>query len=81
MTPITMEQILIDATYRRPYRRHAAVTPLELRGAKAILESARDHIVNQARASKCGPCDANYFEPFTILYIARLRVIRELEKM
>jgi hypothetical protein len=66
---------------RKKYRRHAAVTPLELRGAKAMLESALGHVVQQARASKYGPCDVNYPNPFMILTDAKLAVIRQLEKM
>ena len=78
MTPITMEQILIDATYRRPYRRHAAVTPLELRGAKAILSSALKHIVSGVNNSYTG---MNSFAAYSILWDARLKIVRELEKL
>jgi hypothetical protein len=65
----------------KPYRRHAAVTPLELRGAKQMLTNAIEHIVRNARASKCGPCDANYFAPYCILSDARVAVMRHLETL
>jgi hypothetical protein len=65
----------------KPYRRHAAVTQLELRGAHAMLSEARKHIAISARASCNGPCDANYFLPFSILTDAMLSVTRQMEAL
>ena len=65
----------------KPYRRHAAVTPLELRGAKQMLTNAIKHIVQSARASNCEPCNANYFAPYRILSDALVAVMRHLETL
>jgi hypothetical protein len=54
----------------KKYRRHAAVTQLELRGAIVMLTDALLH----AGAT----CDFNAWE---ILYDAKLAVIRQLEKL
>ena len=59
------------------YRRHAAVTPLELRGAIQILERAMDHMVRMARADKLACTDAD--NPFMILMDAKLACKRALE--
>jgi hypothetical protein len=67
--------------FHKRYCRHAAASHLELRGAIAMLKSARAHVVIEARRSQCGPCDANYFAPFTILTNARLEVTRQMETL
>ena len=57
----------------KPYRRHAAVTPLELRGAIAMLGSASKHILTTTGG----------FSPWEILYTARMhcgRALAELER-
>ena len=61
------------------YRRHAAVTPLELRGAIQILERAMDHMVRMACADKLACTDADYYNPFMILMDAKLACKRALE--
>lgn len=55
---------------RKPYRRHAAITPLELRGAIAILSKAMRFAVAIPE-----------YDTYSILYDARLQVIRELEAL
>jgi len=62
--------VLTPATLTRkpkPYRRHAAVTPLELRGAISMLDSAL----------KMDPS----YDTWAILKQARLNVLRELERV
>jgi hypothetical protein len=53
-----------------PYRRHAAVSQLELRGAMAMLESAMKRVAGLPE-----------FDTYSILYDARLAVRRQLEKL
>jgi hypothetical protein len=55
----------------KKYRRHAAVTPLELRGAKAMLESAIDR----------GFMAGLSFEAYSILVDAKIAVTCQLEKL
>jgi hypothetical protein len=58
------------------YRRHAAVTPLELRGAMSMLTSAMRHLVKaQNIAIQCR------IEGYSRLYDARNEVMRQLEAM
>ena len=64
----------------KPYRRHAAITPLELRGAIAMLESAAKYTYNRV------PCkdDAEreqYTATCVILWDARIAVQRALEAL
>jgi len=61
---------------RVSYRRHAAVTPLELRGALRILESARNYYVVNAALDKFKD---DYRLGWNILIDAHLAVIRQLE--
>lgn len=61
-----------------PYRRHAVVTFLELRGARAVIDSAQKHIVRAVRSDFEGRV---YFDAFTILNDARLVVTRQLETL
>jgi hypothetical protein len=56
-----------------PYRRHAAITPLELRGAIAMLTSARKHVLD----IRVG----DGFDAYSILYDARLQCVRALEEL
>jgi hypothetical protein len=56
-------------TPRKPYRRHASITQLELRGAKAMLNSAMKHLIAPSTAT------------WTLLIDAYLAVTRQLEKM
>ena len=63
------------------YRRHAAVTPLELRGAIQILERAMDHMVQLTWADKLACIDADYYNPFMILMDAKLACKRALEAL
>ncbi len=63
------------------YRRHAAVTPLELRGAIQMLERAMDHMVRMACADKLACTDADYYNPFMILMDAKLACKRALEAL
>ncbi len=62
----------------KPYRRHAAITPLELRGAISMLESARRSVVQAVNSSSEGSWA---FEAFTILTNAMLANRRALEAM
>ena len=57
----------------KPYRRRAAITPLELRGAISMLESASKHVLTRE--------DNDTFEAWTILIGARMVVTRELESV
>ena len=60
----------------KPYRRHAAVTWLELRGAKAMLESAIAHGFNNSFNN------GNFtFDTYSILIDAKIAVIRQLGKL
>ena len=63
------------------YRRHAAVTPLELRGAIQMLERAMDHMVQLTWADKLACIDADYYNPFMILMDAKLACKRALEAL
>ena len=63
------------------YRRHAAITPLELRGAIQMLERAMDHMVRMACADKLACTDADYYNPFMILMDAKLACKRALEAL
>jgi hypothetical protein len=65
----------------KPYRRHAAITPLELRGAIAMLESSIEHIVHNAKVDKLACTDADYYNPFMILMNAKLACKRHLETL
>lgn len=58
----------------KPYRRHAAVTPLELRGAKAMLESTREYICRMYTYEECGGT-------WEILMDAYHKVCRRLEAL
>jgi hypothetical protein len=70
----TLNYRTIPATRKpKPYRRHAAITPLELRGAIAMLESASSHILTRG--------DTDTFEAWTILIGARMVVTRQLETL
>lgn len=61
----------------KPYRRHAAVTPLELRGAKAMLESTREYICREYTYNEVGgPGGA-----WEILMDAYHKVCRQLEAL
>lgn len=79
----------VKKSVKKPYRRHAAVTPLELRGAQEMLESARKHIVSAHKEYIVSLGNSSfeafeglaYFEAFNILSEARLAVIRQLEQM
>ena len=63
----------------KPAYRKSAPTQLELRGAKAMIVAAFDHLVRQAMASDdVVSWSAN---PFMILMDARLAVIRQLEAL
>ena len=64
---------------RKAYRRHAAVTPLELRGAKAMLESALKHNVHIVRMDFEGSKSA--YDAWSILMAAKLECVRALEAM
>ena len=63
------------------YRRHAAVTPLELRGAIQMLERAMDHMVRLTWADILACTDADYYNPFMILMDAKLDCKRTLEAL
>ena len=76
--------VSMNGTVRVPekvYRRHAAVTPLELRGAIQMLERAMDHMVRMACADKLACTDADYYNPFMILMDAKLACKRALEAL
>jgi len=60
----------------KPYRRHAAITPLELRGAIAMLRSAQKHIVQDYAEN----VNEN-FDAWEILGHARLECVRHLETL
>ena len=60
-----------------PVYRHVA-TQLELRGARAVLVAAYDHIV---RLTKVGEVSSGPANPFMILMDAKLAVIRQLEEL
>jgi hypothetical protein len=60
----------------KPYRRHAAITPLELRGAINMLENARHHVVESV-----GVGTQAGFDAFVILVYARLDCVRALETL
>ena len=72
---------LVGVRVPKVYRRHAAVTPLELRGAIQILERAMDHMVRMACADKLACTDADYYNPFMILMDAKLTCQRTLEAL
>ena len=72
---------LVGVRVPKVYRRHAAVTPLELRGAIQILERAMDHMVRMACADKLACTDADYYNPFMILMDAKLACKRALEAL
>src|ERR1017187_10562192 len=61
ITPVTI----------KPYRRHAAITQLELRGAEAMLTSAAKSRANVAYGLAY---DTDSFEAYSILIDARLEV-------
>ncbi len=61
----------------KPYRRHAAVTQLELRGAIAMLGGAQRYLT---RTASVGPCLGEY-EAFAIFNDAMLGVTRQLETL
>src|SRR5258708_14211079 len=76
-------QGLIDSTpgfafritpLRKSYRRHTAVSQLELRGAKTMLESTREYMCREYTYEECK-------DAWQILYDARLTVIRQLETL
>jgi hypothetical protein len=67
----------VKKSVKKPYRRHAAVTPLELRGAKAMLTSAMAYLGSR-RSRNDFPF---YYYPWIFLYDARLAVTRQLEQM
>jgi hypothetical protein len=63
----------------KPYRRHAAVTQLELRGAISMLQNAQDHVV---RATQFRYSDfESAHHPRMILVDARLASERALEAL
>ena len=59
------------------YRRHAVVTPLELRGAIQMLTNARQHIVSDVNSSTDG---MGAFAAFQVLTQARMECVRNLEE-
>ena len=61
----------------KPYRRHAAVTPLELRGAIAMLRSACKYIADNVdkHVSLSG------YAEWAVMYNARLECERALESL
>jgi hypothetical protein len=65
---------------RKPYRRHAAVTQLELRGAIAMLSSACKYLTRTINSSR-SPIGMEAYQEFTILYHAKLAVTRQLETL
>ena len=65
---------------RKAYRRHAAKTPLELRGALAMLQRACKQLLAGDREFGLREIDAA-FEAYKILSDAMLRVTRELEAL
>ena len=77
IVPVNATTIWRDGveSVRKPYRRHASVTQLELRGAEAMLTSAIKHTTDK------GPCYPQAFEAYCILIDARLLVRRQLEAL
>lgn len=57
-------------TLRKPYRRHAAVTPLELRGAIAMLKSACRYLAARSE-----------FDAWEVPYGAQHLCLRHLEAL
>jgi len=62
----------------KKYRRHAVVTPLELRGAIQMLTNARQHIVSDVNSSTEG---LGAFAAFQVITQARLECVRHLESL
>jgi hypothetical protein len=60
------------------YRRHAAITPLELRGAIQMLTNARQHLVSDVNSSDEGLAA---FVAFQVITHARMECVRALETM
>lgn len=56
---------------RKPYRRHAAVTPLELRGAIAMLDAAMAHVINVINEDS-----GVRYQAWEILYTAKAKVCK-----
>jgi hypothetical protein len=62
-----------------PYRRHAAASYLELRGATAMLHRAHDYIAKQVGDSSIDV--SLMLKTFSILWDARLAVTRQMETL
>jgi hypothetical protein len=77
--PMYYRMTPVPEPIKKPYRRHAAVTPLELRGAREMLKSAGDYIARQ-QACNCLNLSTS-LKVFGILYDARLAVTRQLEAL
>jgi hypothetical protein len=60
----------------KPYRRHAAVTPLELRGAHRMLTSARKYLFDGKMTACVGT-----FAAYQVLTDALMNVTRALETL
>lgn len=64
----------------RPYRRHEAVSPLELRGALAMLESAREYTCKQSLEYPTLGSSTDSYCTWEVLFAAYVNVKRQLEK-
>jgi hypothetical protein len=73
---VPQHEFRIVTVRSKPYRRHAAVTPLELRGAHRMLSSARNHVCDSVSIGS-----QEGFAAFQILSDALLRVTRALESL
>jgi hypothetical protein len=65
----------------KPYRRHAAVSQLELRGAIALLESVRTRIVYAARALAVPHMNNDAYDAWVIIVTALAALTRQLEAL
>jgi hypothetical protein len=63
---------IVDTAPKR-YRRHAAVTPLELRGALAMLVHAQKHLIDDRGEGA--------YDAWVILYNAEADITRQLEAL
>lgn len=76
---VPQEQEPVPVKPFKPYRRHAAVTPLELRGAITMLESARKHVSYATMNTRAAL--NTMFDAYSTLTTARMQCVRELEAL
>ena len=71
-TDMRYRMVPVMSVVPKPYRRHAAVTALELRGAVAMLDDARYYIIRVGEDNQTA---------WKILLHARVEVWAQLEKL